>query len=702
MTFTPSHTDFTLSPFTGLTRESWLEAGRYLLSGIFSHLKSSDEPLVMPRAETEITYPHLHASQAQQERERKAEIFEGLTRSFFIASVLVHEEPSLTLSGISLKDYYKKHILRCCTRGDACFVGSYGDMQALLAEAGTHDPFRPFQQTVETCALVIGLWASKNEIWDSYTQSERDCIAAFLSDWAHAPTVPQNWRLFNMLDLAFLKNAGYKIDERIMIDHAQAILDYYAGGGWYRDGQSFDYYSCWAFNFYAPLWNLWYGYEHAPEIAVRFEGASNTLMQSYCNFFDRDGFVNMWGRSCIYRNAATSAFDGNLFLKHSVVNCGWARRISSGALLQFLSRDDFLCNKIPTLGFYRQFAPLVQGYSCAESPFWLGKAFLCLHLPPEHPFWTETENEGDWALLTAACGKESIKQTVLDGPALCFTNHGANGETVLRTGKIVKAADDLHGMWNYAKLSYNTKWPWEATPKPASPDAAEAPLTVEAQQYVLMDSMCTKPLYANATFWAGEKDGVLYRRQFFNYELHTETHWMQALNLADFAVPYGIIRADKLRLFRRPITLTLGAYGFPDNGTRIEKLTDGNAQALVLTGRDHTGCKKQLAFTVWSGWDSLEVIKSSGTNPDSENSIVAYAKADLHRQYDASEPYLFISQVITKESDEPFTKDEIFPIAHIGFSDRYQSGAYGSPRITLKDGSERLIDFSGIEGRLTL
>ena len=58
--------------------------------------------------------------------------------------------------------------------------------------------------TVETCALVIGLWACKDEIWDRYSKEEQDSIAAFLSGYANAATVPQNWRLFNMLDIRYL------------------------------------------------------------------------------------------------------------------------------------------------------------------------------------------------------------------------------------------------------------------------------------------------------------------------------------------------------------------------------------------------------------------------------------------------------------------------------------------------------------------
>lgn len=686
MVFTPKTTDFTLSPYTGLTRESWIEAGEYLLEGIFQNIKDFEDPVVMPRKETEVSYPHKNATPENLLTEQKAEMFEGLTRSFFIAAPLIHDNPGLKICGYDIRSYYKNQILRSCTKTDPIYVGDYEGLQKIN---NYENPFRAYQQTVETCALVICLWVTWKEIWEDYTREEQDTIAAMLSSFAHANTVPQNWRLFNMLDMAFLNMAGYPIDREIMLDHAQAILGYYAGDGWYRDGQSFDYYSCWAFNVYAPLWNVWYGYENEPYIASRFEAYSNRLMETYGDFFDRDGFTNMWGRSNIYRNAATSAFDGNLFLRNSKADPGLARRISSGSLMQFMSREDFLYKGVPTLGFYGQFTPLVQGYSCAESPFWLGKAFLCLHLPADHPFWTAKEHNGTWEQL----GKTEVKVTCLDGPGLCFSNHQANGETILRTGKITKDAEDIHGMWNYSKLCFNTKYPWEATP---GAEGSE----VESQQYVLKDLTYGDADRANATFWYGEKDGVLYRKQFFKYTLALEKHWIQSLDLADFTVPYGVIRADKMKLFRRPVRFTLGAYGFPDNGTQIIEKQEGSAKAIILKGRDFTGREKQLAMTIYDGWDEIRYVRSTGTNPDSEKSIVVYASGDKKKQYGGFEPYYMISQVITRESLEDFTEEEIFPIAKIQYTDEAGSGVVGPVKILLKDGTEKVIDFEGLEGRL--
>ncbi len=690
--FEPKHVDYELSPYTGLTRESWIEAAEYLLSGIFQNIKNFEDPVVMPRKETKVTYPHS----ADAVWEIKAEYFEGLARSLFIAAPLIHIKPELVINDIHIRDYYKNQILRSCTPGDNVYVGSYAECRELSKDP---NPFRAFQQTVETCALVICLWMSKAEIWDTYTKAERDVIADFLSEYAHGNTVPQNWRLFNMLDMAFLNMEGYAIDAEIMREHAQAILAYYAGDGWYRDGHSFDYYSCWAFNVYAPLWNEWYGYEHEPYLAKRFEENSNALMRTYADFFDADGFTNMWGRSNIYRNAATSAFDGNMMLRDSKADPGLARRISSGSLMQFLGREDFLYKGVPTLGFYGQFTPLVQGYSCAESPFWLGKAFLCLHLPADHPFWTAKENNGTWEKLS---GKE-VKTTTLNGPALCFSNHKANGETILRSGKVVKSRTDVHGMWNYSKLCFNTKYPWESAPCEA---VESAPLAfVEAQQYVLHDMTTDTCDRANVTFWHGERDGVLYRRQFFSYELETECHWIQAVNLADYTVPYGVMRADKIRLFRKPVGLTLGAYGFPDNGTEIitreQEYEGGTARAVILKGKDFTGRGRQLAMTIYDGWDSLKTVNSTGTNPDSECSVIVYAETARceHNRYEQA---VLISQVITKEELSDFADDELFPIQKITYTDPQSRGGYGPVTITHRDGTVKTIDFDAIEGQLTL
>lgn len=176
---------------------------------------------------------------------------------------------------------------------------------------------------------------------------------------------------------------------------------------------------------------------------------------------------------------------------------------------------------------------------------------------------------------------------------------------------------------------------------------------------------------------------------------------MQALNLADFPVEYGILRADKLRLYCCPVTLTLGAYGFPDNGTEMIQKENGAAKAVILKGHDHTGKEKQLAMTIYDGWDTIGLLSSTNTNPDSPKSVIVYAETKRQKLY-GYEPFLLISQVITKETLEDFTEEELFPIAEITYTDKEKRGGYGPVTLRLKNGEQKQISFEGMEGNLQL
>ena len=58
--------------------------------------------------------------------------------------------------------------------------------------------------------------------------------------------------------------------------------------------------------------------------------------------------------------------------------------------------------------------------------------------------------------------------------------------------------------------------------------------------------------------------------------------------------------------------------------------------------------------------------------------------------------------MITKEALADFTDDELFPIRKIAYTDPQARGGYGPVTITHRDGSVKVIDFDGIEGRLML
>ena len=73
--------DFKKSPFTGMTREHWKQAARYMLEGAFSYIQQISDPLVFPK-QPGVSYP-TRPSQYPVER------LEGLCRTLFIATPLL-------------------------------------------------------------------------------------------------------------------------------------------------------------------------------------------------------------------------------------------------------------------------------------------------------------------------------------------------------------------------------------------------------------------------------------------------------------------------------------------------------------------------------------------------------------------------------------------------------------------------------------
>ncbi|MFW6061502.1 MAG: DUF2264 domain-containing protein, partial [Planctomycetota bacterium] len=379
MAFTVNSPDHQLSPHTGMTRPHWRQAGGFLLDGALRHVPAPDQPIALPG---EKPTPGGHGEMN----------LEALARTFMIAAPLIAEDDSLTVQGMNVRDYYAEQLLTALSPDSPHFVGHFDET--------ARKRNRPLLgHTVEGAALAVGLWQAGEEIWDRYTPHQRNDIATWMSGVAHARTNSHNWRWFNALMLSYLETKGLSIERRVLLDHLENLLAYYAGDGWYRDGAQFDFYSCWAFQFYAPIWCAMYGYEHLPEHAAAFEANHRALQRTYPMVFSRDGHMPMWGRSIIYRCAAAVPLAGAFLMNGPEVDPGWARRICSGCMLQFITRDDVFVDGVPTLGFYGEFPAVVQGYSRPASPYWLAKLFLAMSLPADSSFWTAEENEGSWPAI---------------------------------------------------------------------------------------------------------------------------------------------------------------------------------------------------------------------------------------------------------------------------------------------------------------
>jgi len=671
--------DFGLSPMTGMSKSHYVELAKYLLERAFKHVDSIETPLVFPIVPGK-TYPQPNSPDW---RYRSAE-FEALERTFALAGPLIHIDPEMTINSIKLRDYYSLQFYRTLTPG-------HSNSLPLPEEL----PDSNYQFTCEFGGLFKTLLLMPDTIWNHYTEQQRDEMVITISKWAHHRTTQNNWRIFNILTLSFLKKYGYEIDDDLLKSHLLWVVSYHSGDGWYLE-QTYNYYSISLFIVYTTIWNRTFGDTYYPEIAEIIENSAKKLMESVTSFFARDGYVNMWSRSICYRTWVSGAFPVAFMLKEKTsLDAGWARRLCSGSLLQFVSREEFFDNDISSLGFYGQKEYMVQNYSCAGSPFLMFLPFICLALPDDSPFWTERENDGMWEKL----GNNSAK-TILENPGLVLVNHGKTGTSEIIPGKVYY--DDP----NYSKLVYNTHFPWEdqnpqggtsmeysfrsLDPRDVRGDDVNFYLT--GQTVANSSDKNSSYTHSQSMLYNGVRKEVLYRQAIMRKPPNNGVGYI--IDLAEITIPGGVIRIDRTRLAFE-YELTLGHFGLPHIGGKravINQFEDGMRKVITasIPGRS-------VALLTYRGWDRLERLVHTNRNAEADESSVIYA----YKKRVAKNPpmELMITVLLHKMDDSEWTKEELSPIKDITIMEVTPSFSALGATITLSNGDVYEVDFKDIDGK---
>lgn len=652
--------DFVRSPLTGLGRDHWMAIVRSLVDGVFSHVESPEGPVLLPKP-SPVCYPNEGDPAS---RFRAAE-FEGISRTLMAALPLIAADRNAMSHGIGLFEFYRSQILLMSTPDSPRFLGTFEQFDAGVGR-------QLHQHTCEGAVLSLCLMLLP-DLWNSYSQSEKKQIAKMISNYAHGRTNAQNWRMFNVLMLTFLKKNGFGIDDAVLQDHLLNLMSYYSGDGWYVDHASYDMYNPWAFHFWLPYWCTLYGDEHEPEIAAIIESRNRQFVETWPRFYDRRGHQLMWGRSLIYRFAAAAALTVRFVRPEPGMNPGFARRIASGNLQQFFLQKGFLKNNVPCLGFTRPFESLIQPYSCAASPFWFSQLFTALLLPESNPFWAATENEGFWPEL----GGRSVEIN-LSGPGIQIINHGKTGATEIRTAKV------SHREPYYNQLSFNTFFGWEATD-------GEGP---HSGHYSFREQGRDEPFRLPGTIsYSRSEGGVLYRQLDLKSDLPRPYYGGEWMDLADITVPGGVIRVDRLRVAYAN-DLVLGHYALPH--------VDGGAVAVVQGDAD--GCRvisaetdgRAICMTAVHGWSRLHPMQRSRVNSEADEST--YIMAERSRETDSPGMEIFITVLLHRSDNTPWSADEQMPINEWHIVPLTEGGFPCGVKLELKDGRTFIVNYKNIDG----
>ncbi len=652
--FTVQNPDRQKSPFTGMTRKHWIEAGEYLLSGAFSYIHCLDDPMYFPK-QLDKTYPTNQGA-------TKTAKLEGLARTLFLAAPLLKNNPNLTLNGIKVADYYHHQLVSISNPKSKHYIA--------------HRTGGASQTLLELASLAISMTGAPEVLWDPLSQQEKDDLAATLLSYGEGPSIGSNWMFFNVFIQSFMKEKGYKVDEKKMVDWLQKLVDRYRGEGWYNDAPAYDYYSMWAYQSYGPLWAEFYGKHFKPaagsgldadvyqKLAAQILKNEKEMVDNYPYMFARDGRMNMWGRSICYRFAAVTPFPILEYGQFEGVNYGWLRRIASASLLQFMGNPNFLENGVPTMGFYGEFDPCVQIYSCRGSVYWIGKAFLGLLLPENSKYWSAVENEGPWGI--SADGKPAelqpgkVYNKLQPATGLLITNYPNCGGSEMRSWCHETVAADwqkFRSSENYNKLAYNTEFPWMADGKKGEISMNYGTLNKKGEWEVLR-------LYDFQSF-----ENEVYKRK---AELETDKEVKYQLN--DIMLPDGILRVDKVSL-PDSTEITLGHYTLPEGSPEFKKTLEpgksfSNRKVTLAKGKKsnlnvtcYTNGAYELAMIPLYGWTTEEkAIYPDGLHPVSHRCVLPQLREKMN-----GERILVTLQLWKKigPDGQGFTAKELTPVKDV-------------------------------------
>ena len=639
-TFVIPTPNYKTSPYTGLDRQGWIDAARWMLDGAFTYIRTIDDPMYFPK-QFDKTYPN-HDSQVATAK------LEGFCRTLFLAAPLLREDPDLTLNGIKVADYYRHQLLCLINPASPSYI------KHRAPNGG------PSQILVEFGALAISLSTAKEVLWDPLTQAQKDELAATMLSYGNGPTIDSNWMFFNVFVISFFKEQGYEVNDWRMEDCLKKLLALYRGEGWYNDSPAYDYYSMWAFQMYGPIWAQMYGHFY-PEYAAQFMKNQLDLVNNYPYMFASDGRMNMWGRSIPYRFGSVIPLALLGYQPDADINYGWMRRIASSTLLQFVQHPSFLEDNVPTLGFYGPYEPAVQIYSCRGSVYWSGKVFLALLLPADNPFWTAKENNGPW-------DKEFKRGHVYNKfqPAtnLMITDYPNVGGAEMRSWCHETVAADwqkFRSSENYNKLAYHTEFPWMADGKHGEVSMNYATLNGKGRWEVLR-------LYSFKSFENG-----IYRR-----DAVLETNRDVKYNLADIPLSNGVLRVDRVSV-PTATTIRLGHYTLPqvDDHAFITEQSPRVPEAVIVGNGAY-----RLATVPLYGWDNTSIHYPTGLHPVSDQCCLMMSEKAVNGQH------IMVTLHLWKKGNKPFTRKELSPVKSVHVADD-QSFV----EVTLADGTTRKVTF---------
>ncbi|MDJ1178843.1 DUF2264 domain-containing protein [Roseofilum sp. BLCC_M91] len=544
--------DYQTASVTGLTRRHWEEAVLILLAGMLAYASPGKARIKLPGVNS------THGVVADE--------LEGFSRSLIMATPLLKGNPNLKFTVgnqiLDLVGFYREGILAGTNPQHPEYWGQIEDYSQNIVECGS---------------LAWSLYLSQAHIWDKYSDREKQQVADYLLQCNGVKVHANNWLLFKVIINTVLEKLGMPFSKKEIFKNLEICKKMYLGEGWYRDGKTkqIDYYNAWGFHYYFLMWVVLDGDRH-PNIAQLHIQRMGEYMHNFRYFVSREGNVPCFGRSVTYRFAYLAPIALGLYLGCLEQDLGELKSICNRSLQFFLTGDILSDDHLLTPGYLRHSPRLLEFYSCAASPYWVGKAFNLLLLPESHPFWQAEEKP-------LAIDRQSFSIPI-QSAGLLLVGDRQSGHVQLLNHKSHHSYPDLSS--KYTNFAYSSLFGYDIGPirKKYDSDSSlcDNALTFsEGNRYVQRSQL--QPLYCQPNFIASKYPLRILKREATNWlpRIYSNLGWGWTYTLVkdDFMINVHHIKARKSLNFKE------GGYplGF-DEGVPEIISTEG-AEAAYKDGK---------------------------------------------------------------------------------------------------------------------
>ena len=246
------------------------------------------------------------------------------------------------------------------------------------------------QKIVEMASIALTLMLCHEKM--EFTPKEAQNLHRWLSG-AEGRALPQNnWLFFRVLVQAAFRRLGWPWNRDQLEEDLSKLDSWYLGGGWYCDGQpsQVDYYVPFGMHYYGLIYARFMA-EEDPVRARRFRERAARFARDYLYWFEDGGRAVPFGRSLTYRFGQCAFFSALAFAGVEGLPWGVMKSRVLGNLRDWFAQPIFSSDGLLTVGYGYPNLCMSENYNAPGSPYWALKAFLCLALPEEHPFWRSEE-----------------------------------------------------------------------------------------------------------------------------------------------------------------------------------------------------------------------------------------------------------------------------------------------------------------------